>query len=78
MSEWIEWAGGECPVPLTALVDVRYADGHEEFFVEAELLARDCHGEPDDWWKHEGHPTENIIAYRVINPHASESSQEGS
>lgn len=25
--DWIEWGGGECPVPPTALVDVRWNNG---------------------------------------------------
>lgn len=64
--EWIEWNGGDCPVSSETLVDVEYADGIKEYYVRAGLLDKDCAGQPDSWWKHQGHPSEHIVAYRII------------
>src|SRR5687768_15104235 len=45
MSEWIEWKGGECPVPRGTLIDVRYRDGGEMYgrrALECESWGRDA------------------------------------
>lgn len=54
MSEWIEWAGGECPADSETYVDVRFAHGGE------------ISGPAGFWeWAHE-FSEDNIIAYRVV------------
>lgn len=35
---WIEWGGGECPVPTGTLVDVRYRNGEENHHVGAGIF----------------------------------------
>ena len=75
-TDWIEWKGGKCPVPLTAFVTVRYRDGEEDL-----IRARDAIFKQGDWWKHDGEPTYDlttdeegvchscdIIAYRIVDP----------
>lgn len=57
---WIEWAGGECPIPDDAEHEVKFRDGGK---------ARD-HGAAMDWrWTHDGYPGD-IIAYRIVTPDA--------
>lgn len=36
-NEWIEWGGGECPVPAGTLVDVRFRDGEKATGVPASI-----------------------------------------
>ena len=58
---WIDWHGGECPVPKNALVDVKLRDNWVD----------EC-SSADNWqWKHFGNHTD-IIAYRLQNPTKSE------
>lgn len=68
-SDWIEWAGGECPVTRDTRVEVKYRDGLTNEGPGGSWLAGELadHG---DWWKHEGslfsgHDCD-IIAYRVV------------
>lgn len=67
---WIDWPGGECPVPRGTLVDVRYRCGRENNHVSAGISC-DMGGSDSDWcaedWSHDnsGH---DIIAYR-LHPH---------
>jgi len=50
---WIEWAGGDCPVPPGTVVEV-------EFTTMARWI-----GPAKDWcWKHEDDDM-NIVAYRL-------------
>lgn len=60
---WIEWGGGECPVPLENVVDIRTRNGaHDEGFT-AKFWAAGAF----DWWKHESTDHDlDIIAYRVV------------
>lgn len=53
MSEWIEWAGGECPVP-GKMIEVKDKAGFH-------------YDTPSDWldWEHINCTTD-IIAYRII------------
>lgn len=57
MSDWIEWKGGECPVPEDTAVAVHLRlDGWKW-------------GEPYYWsWAHCG-GSKDIVSYRVINQH---------
>jgi hypothetical protein len=53
--EWIEWAGGECPLPKGAAHEVRLRNGTIEW-----------DDEPETWrWRHRNNSTD-IIAYRVV------------
>lgn len=64
---WIEWGGGECPVPRGTLVDVRYRDGRQ---LNA-LSANDGTLNPRDasfvFWRNDG-SEKDIIAYRLHQP----------
>ena len=67
---WIEWNGGECPVPEGTLVDVRYRNGKENYHVKAGVM-EDSGGSAPDWsatrwsnWDTYG----DIIAYRLHKP----------
>ncbi len=55
--DWIEWHGGECPVPAGTLIDVRFRDG--------DVLERVM---SDGWrWSAEGLKAD-IVAYRISKP----------
>ena len=60
MGDWIEWKGGECPVPPDTRVEVRFRSG-----------ASDPHCNAGLWdWKWMGRDLEDtydIVAYRVIS-----------
>lgn len=60
MNDWINWNGGECPVPEGTLVDVKHRDGHEYCGVPAGMPVR------AETWTHsdDEHPGD-IVAYRV-------------
>lgn len=72
---WIEWGGGECPVPRGTLVDVRYRDGRQ---LNA-LSANDGTLNPRDasfvFWRNDG-SEKDIIAYRPHQPQEEEHSWE--
>ena len=57
MSEWIEWAGGECPVPSHSMIEVRCRNGTESLQDTAENF--------DFHWHHLPHGLD-IIAYRMV------------
>jgi hypothetical protein len=67
--EWIEWNGGECPVPKGTMVKVRYRCGREggPFPAGVELLngsADAC----DMFWRHEDEAdADDIVAYSVLS-----------
>ena len=62
---WIEWTGGECPLPYGVKYDVRCASGSE---------GRQRNPEGDNWLH--VHGDSNIIAYRpIIDQPASEEAQ---
>lgn len=55
MTDWIEWAGGQNPVPGKR-VDVRFEN---DTVVD---------NEPSEWWDWTwGHSRHHVIAYRVID-----------
>lgn len=69
---WIEWGGGECPVPEGALVDVRYRNSEkfpDTFGTIA--LAVGGYGATGRHWNHDGYPND-IIAYRLHQPQETE------
>ena len=55
MTNWIEWNGGECPVPAGTIVDVKYRDGDEETNHAGSWIK--C-------WVNDG-MLQDIIAYRI-------------
>lgn len=63
--DWIEWKGGECPVPDGTLVDVRYRDGQEQFGLPANELYDTPRYAASAFWNHDGLKND-IIAYRVV------------
>lgn len=67
---WIDWPGGECPVPRGTLVDVRYRCGRENNHVSAGISC-DMGGSDSDWcaedWSHDNSGND-IIAYRLHQP----------
>lgn len=52
---WIPWAGGECPVGVEAIIDMRLRNGMEFF----RQIAGMCDWDDDD-------SSADIIAYRVV------------
>lgn len=60
---WIEWNGGECPVPDEALVNVRSKNGLMNSYYQ--FLADDID------WSHGDCEGYDIIAYRVVQEGAS-------
>jgi len=56
--EWIEWKGGECPIPDDALHQVCFRDGVKSGIDDT----------PADWgWSHSG-SSSDIVAYRLLTP----------
>lgn len=62
--EWIDWAGGECPVPPETIVEVKFRDGDETGPYNARLWG--VHGKLSNW-DHAGEDYD-IIAYRIVKP----------
>ena len=56
MSEWIEWNGGECPVPGDTRVDIMTRNGDVS---SGGLTAKSW------FWNHDG-DSSDIIAYRIV------------
>jgi hypothetical protein len=54
MDAWIEWEGGECPVPPNRVVDVKIRSG-EIFYGPAFSYA----------WTHGGNGRRDIVAYKL-------------
>lgn len=61
--DWIEWHGGECPVPAGTLVDVQYKDGQRATGIPAMEIAKNNPRSAVVWRHYEG-PT-NIVLYRL-------------
>lgn len=66
MSDWIEWNGGECPVPAgyTGRVEVRYIGDGE---IVGEIMTADQARELR--WKHVGR-IGDVLAYRLVGESA--------
>lgn len=62
-TDWINWAGGECPVPRGTLVDVKYRCGEERFSLPALEMVP---GEDASYsfWKNDGMRMD-IVSYRL-------------
>lgn len=66
--EWIEWKGGECPVPAGTLVDLRYRHNYCEDRIAVPALT---FGNMSDreFWQHESYAhAYDIIAWRLHQP----------
>lgn len=61
--EWIEHDGGPCPVSDDAIVYVEFRDGRKS---KKESRARFWKA-ANDWWRHQGDSSDNIISYWVVN-----------
>lgn len=60
---WIEWKGGECPVPEGTLIDVKYRDGHKQKGCPAGYTPTEFMRHAIDWAHDDD--DEDIIAYRL-------------
>lgn len=71
MSDWIEWKGGECPVPKDTLVAVRLV--HKETGEEWERAGFEEAGHFDglNWWNGCGRRY-RITAYRIVKDASDE------
>jgi hypothetical protein len=58
MTVWIEWSGGECPVPPGTVVEVRFRNGNSDPDSNAEWWTWD--------WDCDRESTRDIVAYRVV------------
>lgn len=61
MSEWIEWSGGECPVPKGTVIDVKYRDGSERLGAPALTIDN---GTGAAFWVRDD-VDQDIVAYRL-------------
>jgi hypothetical protein len=71
MSEWIEWKGGDCPVPGDTFVEVKDRDG---------TLWSEWPASFHDWKHGTDFPDEEPVSYRIITkpePHEDQSSSPG-
>lgn len=64
---WIEWHGGECPVGIGTLVDVKHRDGDTGFAKEAGKYGTGAGNAAAVEWDHT-HEGGDIIAYRIHQP----------
>lgn len=59
---WIEWSGGECPVPKDTPLDIKDADGE----VWADVKALDYSNEAHHWgWNKHCSDNCRVVAYRL-------------
>lgn len=63
---WIEWHGGECPVDLGFLVDVKFRDGISKFGIPALVNLDSSRDAGHAFWRNDGQEND-IVAYRVSN-----------
>ena len=61
--EWVEWEGGECPVPRGELVDVVYRDGKTLYCLPADEIHCTSRDASCIFWLHDGDPSD-IVRYR--------------
>lgn len=69
---WIDWPGGECPVPRGTLVDVKWRDGRIDDGIPAKI-SHDLDSSKRNAisWQHHGN-SHDIIAYRLHKPQEAE------
>jgi len=74
--DWIEWKGGECPVPPETLVAIILRSGTvcgDKFPLTA-LHWDDCDSDEPSNWLHTG-AADDIIAYRIVRTALQEQSK---
>lgn len=65
-SEWIEWGGGECPVPEGTPVMIRLRNEREYGpFPALKVTAASGVDASSEFWRNDGY-TADIIAYRIV------------
>lgn len=73
--DWIDWPGGECPVPRGTLVDVRYRDSQAyPDRIGTPALVAGGHGATYHHWLHDGMGND-IISYRLHKPQEAEQAE---
>lgn len=66
--DWIDWPGGECPVPTGTLVDVKWRDGRIDDGIPAKISHdMDSSKRNAISWQHHGN-SHDIIAHRLHQP----------
>lgn len=72
---WIDWPGGECPVPRGTLVDVKWRDGRIDDGIPAKI-SHDLDSSKRNAisWQHHG-KSHDIIAYRLHQPQEVEQAE---
>lgn len=70
--DWIDWPGGECPVPTGTLVDVKWRDGRIDDGIPAKI-SHDLDSSKRNAisWQHHGN-SHDIVAYRLHQPQEAE------
>ncbi len=76
---WIEWGGGECPVPCGTIVDVKHrcgaVSGNQQAWPkhhkESDVVVNPFSNAGQAFWRHENSVVD-IIAYRLHQPKKSE------
>lgn len=70
--DWIDWPGGECPVPTGTLVDVKWRDGRIDDGIPAKI-SHDLDSSKRNAisWQHYGN-SHDIVAYRLHQPQEAE------
>lgn len=72
---WIDWGGGECPVPRGTLVDVRHRDSQAyPDRIGTPALVAGGHGATYHHWLHDG-MRNDIISYRLHKPQEAEQAE---
>lgn len=70
IGDWIEWAGGECPVSDKAHVHIKCRDGWDTMNVSDNYARRHGYQAKCLRWQHDVAPLNmgDIVAYRVVQP----------
>lgn len=73
--DWIDWPGGECPVPTGTLVDVKWRDGRIDDGIPAKI-SHDLDSSKRNAisWQHHGN-SHDIVAYRLHQPQEAEQAE---
>lgn len=75
---WIDWPGGECPVPRGTLVDVKFECGEVSYHAKANVGSNDG-GSNNEWsadlWDVKAGRPGRIIAYRLHQPQEAEQAE---
>lgn len=63
VGKWYDWTGGPCPIDGETRAQVRFRYGQTyEGSGKTSFWSNGSY----DWWKHEGLPDDNIIAFKVV------------